>query len=86
MPLTIEQYQELSNYGVIERDKVITGEPLTKKQAKEHIIWIKLAHEDKTLLNEYVNLIFAKAKENYGFDKNMGIYLPNDQEIPALHA
>ena len=80
-----EQYEELSKkYEVIKRNKIKTGDVLTKKEAKEHPIWLKLAQDDKSLLNEYTDAIFAKAKEVYDYDENMGIYLPNDQEQPVM--
>jgi len=109
LPLTIDQYKELSKkYEVIRRDKVISGRDLTEKQAKEHLIWLKLAQDDKALLDEYAGLvlfskakrvqgykallieyaglIFSKAKRVYGYNVNMGIYLPKDQENPALRS
>src|SRR3989344_7747914 len=83
--LNDEQYKQLSKkYEVIKRSKVKTGNSLSKKEAKQHPIWLKLAQEDKSLLNEYVDAIFAKAKEVYDYDENMGIYLPNDQETPVM--
>ena len=85
--LTLEQYIELfKQHEFIRRDKVILGKPLTKEQAKKHALWIKLAQEDRALLNEYVDLIFAKAREVYGRDENMGFYLQNDQEDPLMRA
>ena len=89
LPLTQKQYEELSKkkkYEVIEREKVISGRYLTEREAKEHLIWLKLAQEDKALLKEYVGLIFTEAKRVYGYNVNMGIYLPKDQENPALRS
>ncbi len=81
-----EQYKELSKkYEAIERDKVKTEHNLTKKEVKEHPIWLKLAQEDRALLNEYTGAIFAKAKEVFDYDNNMGIYLPpDDEEQPVM--
>ena len=80
-----EQYKEISKkHEVIERNKIVSGKALTKEQVKLHPIWLKLAQEDKSLLNEYTDAIFAKAKEVYGYDENMGVYLPDDQEQPAM--
>jgi len=87
LALSPEQYNQLSKeHEIIKRDKIISGEPLIKEQAKQHPIWLKLAQEDKSLLNEYADAIFAEEKEVYYFDKNMGIYLPNDQDKPSIRA
>ncbi len=87
LPLTQEQYARLSReHEVIERAKVISDRRLTKEQAKEHPIWLELAQGDKALLREYADLVFAKAKEVYGHDENMGTFLPDDQENPALRS
>ena len=83
--LSPKQYKQLSKKNeVIKRDKIISEKELTKKQAKGHPIWLKLAQEDKSLLNEYVDAIFAKAKEVYDHDENMGIYLSSDQSKPVM--
>ena len=69
--LSQERYKELGEkYGVIERGK-IKLEELTKKEAKEHPIWLKLAQDDKVVLSEYVDLMFSKFKRV----KGMGIYI-----------
>ncbi|MFH0936237.1 MAG: hypothetical protein V1815_00990 [Candidatus Woesearchaeota archaeon] len=83
--LNQEQFNELSKkYEVFDRNKIKHGNSLTKQQSKEHPIWLKLAQDDKSLLEEYTDLIFAKAKEIYGYNENMGICLPDDQENPAM--
>ena len=85
LKLNDEQYKEISKkHEVIERNKIVSGKSLTKEQVKLHPIWLKLAQEDKSLLNEYTDAIFAKAKEVYDYDENMGVYLPDDQEQPAM--
>lgn len=64
--LTQEQYDPLAKkYDVLKRSKMIINERLTKKQAKQHQIWLRLAQGDKALLNEYVDAIFTKAKKPY---------------------
>ena len=84
--LNDEQYKELiKKHEVIERNKIVSGKDLTKEQVKQHPIWLKLAQEDRALLNEYTDAIFSKTKEFYNYDKNMGIYLSNDQENPVMH-
>ena len=83
--LSPEQYEQLSKkHEVIKRNKIISGRPLTKEQAKKHPIWLKLAQDDKSLLNEYADAIFTESKRVYNYDKNMGIYLPNDQDEPLM--
>jgi hypothetical protein len=83
--LTPDQYKKLAKeYEVIKRSKIRYDKSLTKEQAKQHPVWIKLAQEDRELLNEYVDKIFAKAKDVYGCDENMGIYLPDDRKNPEL--
>ena len=85
LKLNDEQYKELSKkHEVIKRNKITSEKSLTKQEAKLHPIWLKLAQEDKSLLNEYTDAIFAKAKEVYDYDENMGVYLPDDQEQPAM--
>ena len=85
--LTPEQFKELSKkHGVLKRKKVISNKNLTKREVKEHPIWLKLAQDDKSLLNEYADLIFSKAKEIYNYEENMGVYLPDDQKNPALRS
>jgi len=83
--LSPKQYERLSKeHEVIKRDNIISGKPLTKEQAKEHPIWLKLAQEDKSLLNEYADAIFSKAKEIYNYNENMGIYPQDDQKTPVM--
>ena len=83
--LAPEQFTKLSKeYGVTKRNKIISGRELTKKEAKEHPIWLKSAQDDKHLLNEYTDAVFAETKSKYGYDTNMGVYLPDDQENPVM--
>jgi len=85
--LTQEQYEKLAKeHEVIKRTKIKSNKDLTKEEAKQNPIWQKLAQEDKSLLNEYVDAIFSEAKSKYDYNKNMGVYLPNDQENPALRS
>ncbi len=87
--LSSEQYEQLSKeHEVIKRNKIVSGKHLTKEKAKQHPIWLKLAQEDKSLLNEYADAIFAEAEEFYdnnNYNENMGVYLPpNDQNKPLM--
>lgn len=60
---------------------------LSEREAKSHPIWKALAREDQTLLDDYVNAVFYKAKEMYGYDKNMRLWVlppPLDVNIGVL--
>lgn len=46
---------------------------LTRAEAKAHPVWQLLAR-DKALLADYVDFIFARAKERFNYDVNMGVY------------
>ena len=82
-----EQYEKLLKENeAIKRDKIISGRSLSKKEAKEHPILNKLAQGDKSLLDYYVEAIFDKAWEVHGYNENMGVYLPDDQNVPLLRS
>ena len=53
-----------------------TGEWLSKPEAKSHPVWKVLAR-DQALLDDYVDYIFAKCKEQerFGYDTAMGVSL-----------
>ena len=68
----------IKEYGVLE--------PLTEKQVNEHPVWKALARGDEVLLKAYSQMIFAKAKERFHYDKNMSIYLPSSREMPQLRS
>jgi len=74
----------LKENEAIKRDKIISGRNLSKKEAKDHPIWNKLAQDDKSLLDDYVEAIFDKVREVNSYNENMGIYLPDDQDVPLL--
>ncbi len=56
------------------------GEALTSKEAKSNPLWQALARDPK-LLNEYVDLIFAQAKQQFNHDKNMGVYVRDASDV-----
>ena len=56
------------------------GEALTSKEAKSNPLWQALARDPK-LLNEYVDLIFAQAKQQFDYDKNMGVYVRDASDV-----
>ena len=56
------------------------GEELTSKDAKSNPLWWALARDPK-LLNDYVDLIFAQAKPQFDYDKNMGVYVRDDSDV-----
>ena len=59
---------------------------LTEKQVNNHPVWVSLARGDEALLKAYSQMIFAKAKEKFNYDKNMGIYLLSSPEMPQLRS
>jgi hypothetical protein len=69
-----------------DRDKVILERPLTADEAKAHPVWLKLARGDKSLLNAYVDKIFAEAKQKFKYNENMGLYLASSQNVPTMRA
>lgn len=59
-------------------------ELLSKKDVKSHPVW-KILARDQTLLNEYADLVFAEAKERFGYNTAMGIFLRSaDGENPEM--
>ncbi|MDP2907584.1 MAG: hypothetical protein Q8O03_06590, partial [Nanoarchaeota archaeon] len=66
--------EEIGRYGIAEK-------LLTKEEAKKNPIWKALAGGDQALLDSYDDVAFKKAKEQYGYDKNMKIWLSQPQEV-----
>ncbi len=66
--------EEIGRYGIVEK-------LLTQEEAKKNPIWKALAGGDQALLDSYVDAVFIKAKEDYGYDKNMKIWLSQPQEV-----
>ncbi|MBI2045210.1 hypothetical protein HYT23_04080 [Candidatus Pacearchaeota archaeon] len=60
--------------------------PLSKEQVKSNPIWRALARDNQGLLDEYTDFIFTQAKERFGYDKNMGVYLDSASDVPKLRA
>ena len=58
---------------------------LSKADVKAHLVWQALAR-DKGLLNDYVDYIFAEAKERFGYDTAMGVYPDSASDKPKLRA
>lgn len=65
--------EEIEKYGLAEK-------LLTKEEAKKNPIWKALAGGDQALLDTYVDAVFTKVKEDYGYDKLMKIWLSQPQE------
>ena len=63
-----------------------TATPLTKRAVMNSPIWNALARDDKALLREYTNLVFADAKQRFGYERNMGIFLSPTPATPYLLA
>ncbi len=55
---------------------------LTSRDAKNNPIWQALARDPK-LLNDYVDAVFSEAKQQFGYKKNMGVYVDNAQNVPS---
>lgn len=66
--------EEIGRYGIAEK-------LLTKEEAKSNPIWKALAGGDQALLDSYVDAVFTKAKKQYGYDKNMRIWVSQPQEV-----
>jgi hypothetical protein len=60
------------------------GTSLSESEVVEHPFWNALARGDKALLKEYAHAVFKLAKEKYGYDKNMGVYLSSFREVPNM--
>lgn len=67
------------------RKSLNVDEDLTGDEAKSHPIWKEVAR-DQTLLDAYVDTMFPEMKKKFNYDKNMGIYLENGDEMPTLRA
>jgi len=61
------------------------GNSLSREQVKSNPIWKVLARDDG-LLADYTDHIFAEAKQRFGYDSNMGVYLADKQKIPTMKA
>ncbi len=55
---------------------------LTSKDAKNNPVWVALAR-DQNLLNAYVDAVFSEAKQQFGYNENMGVYVDNAQNVPT---
>lgn len=66
--------EEIKRYGIAEK-------MLTMEEAKRNPIWKALAGGDQTLLDSYVDAVFKKAEKNPGYDKIMGVWLSQPQEV-----
>ena len=63
-----------------------TGRPLKKGEVKDNPIWLALARGDQHLLDEYTDMIFAKAKIQFNYNENMGLYLLSVQEKSIMRS
>ena len=84
---TTEEYARLDGpeFKVGNLNKYSLDKPLTEAQVNEHPMWQALAR-DPAVLKEYAARTFAKAKEIYKLDENMGLYLPSVQEKPIMRS
>ena len=54
----------------------------TRVEAKQNPLWQALAR-DKNLLNDYADFVFDETKTRFGYDQNMGLYIPSFQKEPT---
>ena len=61
---------------------------LTKKEVVNHKAWLAAVEDDKSLLKEYRDIVFAQLKTRYNLDTGMGFYFADvgeeDDELRAL--
>ena len=77
-------YEKLEGHEFTRKDiQKYVGDAITSKEAKSNPLWQALARDPK-LLNEYVDLIFTQAKQQFDYDKNMGVYVSDAPESPAM--
>ena len=77
-------YEKLEGQEFTRKDiQKYVGDAISSKEAKINPLWQALARDPK-LLNEYVDLIFAQAKQQFDYDKNMGVYVSDAPESPAM--
>ena len=68
-------YEKLDGQEFTRKDvQRYVGDWLSSKDAKSNPIWQALARDTK-LLNDYVDAVFAQAKEQFSYDKNMVVYV-----------
>ncbi len=85
----------LTDYGVklpntkgaksFNKEDLILRKDLTEKEALAHPLWLALAEGDKERLGTYVQNAFKLGKDTFKYDKNMGFYVPEDNQ-PILRA
>ena len=60
------------------------GLSLTKKEVLNHKGWLTAVEEDKDLLKEYRDIVFAQLKARYTLDTGMGFYVADVGEEDEL--
>ena len=87
LALTEKAYDQGEGNVFSEKDlEKYTGRALKITEVQDNPIWLDLARGDQHLLKEYAAMIFAKAKKTYGYNENMGLYLPSTQEQPIMRS
>jgi|SRR3989344_192385 len=61
------------------RSDLILGRDLTEKEAHDSQVWLDFAAGNKKLLDKYVVNAFRFGKDKCGYDKMMGIFVPEDE-------
>ncbi|TKJ16907.1 hypothetical protein CEE44_00015 [Candidatus Woesearchaeota archaeon B3_Woes] len=72
LELNLDQYNELSQkYESFKYGELLLNRELSENEARNHPLWLKMAQDDRALLEEYVDCIFREFKDN---EKNMVFY------------
>lgn len=84
--LTNEVYEVLDGPEFSPKDiERYTGKSLSKSEVNKNPMWQSLAR-DKAVLRAYTDKTFEKAKAQFGYDQNVGLYLPSVQEKPIMRS
>ena len=74
-------YEKLEGQEFTRKDiQKYVGEALTSEEAKSNPLWQALARDPK-LLNAYVDLIFTQAKQQFDYNRNMGVYVRDASDV-----
>ena len=60
-------------------------EGLTREQVKDHYVW-KILARDQSLLDDYVDYIFAEGKQRFNYDTAMSVFFGSAGNKPKLRA
>ncbi|MEK6900243.1 MAG: hypothetical protein AABX05_03910, partial [Nanoarchaeota archaeon] len=66
------------------RKDLILDCDLTQKEALASLVWLDFAAGDQKRLEKYVERAFRFGKDKFGYDKMMGIFVPEDNVEQAV--